>query len=59
MSFENLESVIQDNLQYITGKPLVKNQETQIIDTEMIQKVKDLEHEIWLLRQEIQQRDKK
>ena len=43
--FYALQNLIKDNLQYITGKALVKNEECQVCDTGMLEKLKSLEKE--------------
>ena len=50
--FYTLQNLIQENLFFITGKPLVKNQETQSFDIEALARIKALEREIKDLQQE-------
>ncbi|CAI2386372.1 unnamed protein product [Moneuplotes crassus] len=51
--FISLKNIIQENLTFITGKPLVKNQSTQAVDTHLLDKIDELEGIIGDLHLEI------
>jgi hypothetical protein len=53
--YNALQDLIQKNLFYITGRPLVSNQSTQVEDTGMLAKLQELTKKNEYLQSEIEE----